>query len=77
MSRLGVLVLMVGFGASFGYTVQGRISLAIGRTLDVLGMDKPAAKAAAIHGPIVSIASIAIIVIVLAMFERRRRRQRA
>ena len=75
VSRLGVLVLMVGFGASFGYTVQGRISLAIGRTLDVLGMDKPAAKAAAIHGPVVSIASIAIIVAGLVLWERRRRRE--
>jgi hypothetical protein len=31
ISQLGVLFLMVGFGASFGYTVMGRVSLLIGR----------------------------------------------
>lgn len=30
-SRIGIWVLMVTFGASFGYTVMGRISLLIGR----------------------------------------------
>jgi hypothetical protein len=31
MSRVGIWVLMVAFGASFGYTVMARISLLIGR----------------------------------------------
>ena len=31
MSRLGVWILMVTFGASFGYTVMARISLLLGR----------------------------------------------
>lgn len=30
-SKIGVIVLMIGFGASFGYTVMARISLLIGR----------------------------------------------
>ncbi len=30
-SRLGIWVLMVTFGASFGYTVMGRVSLLVGR----------------------------------------------
>ncbi len=30
-SRLGILFLMVSFGAAFGYTVMGRVSLLIGR----------------------------------------------
>jgi hypothetical protein len=30
-SRTGILFLMIGFGASFGYTVMGRITLLIGR----------------------------------------------
>ncbi|MDM7915943.1 MAG: hypothetical protein ACE15D_05985 [Candidatus Eisenbacteria bacterium] len=30
-SRLGVWFLMLGFGAAFGYTVMGRVSLLIGR----------------------------------------------
>lgn len=31
VSRIGILYLMVGFGASFGYTVMGRITLLLGR----------------------------------------------
>jgi hypothetical protein len=31
MARIGIIFLMVGFGASFGYTVMSRISLLIGR----------------------------------------------
>ena len=31
ISRFGIFVLMLSFGAPFGYTVMGRISLAIGR----------------------------------------------
>jgi len=31
VSRVGITFLMVGFGASFGYTVMGRITLLIGR----------------------------------------------
>jgi hypothetical protein len=31
VSKVGIVFLMVGFGASFGYTVMGRISLLIGR----------------------------------------------
>ncbi len=30
-SRLGIWYLMIGFGAAFGYTVMGRVSLLIGR----------------------------------------------
>ncbi|MEW6025922.1 MAG: hypothetical protein AB1599_01315 [Planctomycetota bacterium] len=30
-SKIGILFIMVGFGASFGYTVMARISLLIGR----------------------------------------------
>ncbi len=31
VSKIGILFIMVGFGASFGYTVMARISLLIGR----------------------------------------------
>ncbi|MBD3160513.1 MAG: hypothetical protein GF346_00205 [Candidatus Eisenbacteria bacterium] len=31
ISQVGITFLMVGFGASFGYTVMGRVSLLIGR----------------------------------------------
>ncbi len=42
ISNVGILTVMVGFGASFGFTVMARISLAIGRFIflfrDWLGM---------------------------------------
>jgi hypothetical protein len=31
ISQVGITFLMIGFGASFGYTVMGRVSLLIGR----------------------------------------------
>jgi hypothetical protein len=31
VSRVGITFLMIGFGASFGYTIMGRITLLIGR----------------------------------------------
>jgi hypothetical protein len=31
IARVGIIFIMVGFGASFGYTVMGRVSLLIGR----------------------------------------------
>jgi hypothetical protein len=36
-SRIGILFVMVGFGAAFGYTVMARISLLIGRLQFLLG----------------------------------------
>jgi len=41
ISRIGILTLMLSFGASFGFTVMGRISLAIGRAETLLGLDQP------------------------------------
>ncbi len=37
ISYLGIIFIMVGFGASFGYTVMARISLFIGRLQFLLG----------------------------------------
>jgi len=37
MARLGILVMMVTFGASFGYAVMGRVSVLIGQFRDLLG----------------------------------------
>jgi len=74
VSRFGVWILMIGFGASFGYTVQGRLSLAIGRAMDVLGKDKDPLLADRIHGPLVAIVSIAVIVLGIVLWELRLRR---
>ena len=36
VSKIGIYFLMISFGASFGYTVMSRISLAVGRAQEVL-----------------------------------------
>ena len=74
VSRFGVWILMIGFGASFGYTVQGRLSLAIGRAMDVLGKDKDPVLADRIHGPLVAAVSIALIVLGILLWELKLRR---
>jgi hypothetical protein len=72
VSRVGLWILMIGFGASFGYTVQGRIALAIARAQDIRGKFVSPADAAQIHGELAAIASIAIIVAGIWIWERRR-----
>jgi len=71
-SRVGVWILMVGFGASFGYTVQGRIALAIARAQDIRGTFVSPADAAQIHGEVAAIVSSVIIVAGIWIWERRR-----
>jgi len=62
VSRFGVWILMIGFGASFGYTVMGRLALMIGRIQEIRGDTMPSAVADQVHGPWVALASIIIIV---------------
>ena len=62
ISRFGVMILMLSFGASFGYTVMGRISLAIGRALEMLGMNRPPHEVAQIHPRIATGLALALIV---------------
>ena len=35
-AKVGIWTLMIGFGASFGYTVMARLSLLIGRVIYLL-----------------------------------------
>jgi len=74
VSRFGVFVLMLSFGASFGFTVMGRISLAIGRAQHLIGKDLSVDKAAQINPHIASLLSI-VIVIGLIVFMKRRKKQ--
>ncbi len=74
VSRVGVWVLMIGFGASFGLTVQGRLSLAIGRAYSVMGRTVNPSDAEQIHGPYVALISLAIIGLGLVGWELRRRK---
>jgi hypothetical protein len=70
VARFGVYVLMIGFGASFGYTVQGRLALAVGRAMDVLDKDKSPEVAARIHGPIVALVVIILLVAGILLWEK-------
>lgn len=69
VSRFGVWVLMIGFGASFGLTVQGRLALAIGRVQDISGSNLTPEKAGQIRGPLVALISLVIIVAGLVLWE--------
>ncbi len=71
ISRYGVWVLMVGFGASFGFTVQGRISLAIGRAMQCLGVNESAAQAEAFHSRVVSVVCVVVIFGTIIFLQRR------
>jgi Helix-hairpin-helix motif len=75
VSRFGVWVLMVGFGASFGFTVQGRIALAIGRALDIQGQTIAPEDADRIHGPLVAVLSALVIVAGIVVWELREKRK--
>jgi hypothetical protein len=59
VSRVGIAFLMISFGASFGYTVMSRISLAIGRARFL------------IEDAVVAVALIACVTIALFVWNRR------
>ncbi len=40
-ARIGILFLMISFGAAFGYTVMARMSLLIGRLSDLIEYSSP------------------------------------
>ncbi len=72
VSRIGLWILMIGFGASFGWTVQGRIALAIGRAQDIRGTFMAASDARQVHGELAALVSIVIVVAGIYLWERRR-----
>jgi hypothetical protein len=70
VSRFGVWILMIGFGASFGFTVQGRIALAIGRAQAIRGTFMDPSEAAQIKGEWAAVISIIIIIAGIVVWER-------
>lgn len=77
VSRFGVWILMIGFGASFGFTVQGRIALAIGRAQYVLGRKLDEVQRDQVMGWLVALVSIAVIVVGIVLWERQVKRREA
>lgn len=75
VARTGVWILMLGFGASFGYTVQGRISLAIGRAMECLGTTQSAAEAVQYQSKLVSTICVIGIFGTVAYLQYRKSRQ--
>jgi len=70
VSRFGVLVLMLSFGASFGFTVMGRISLAIGRAQALLGFGMPQELYDQVQPVQVTMVSLALIIVALVIWQR-------
>ncbi len=75
LSRVGVWIIMIGFGASFGFTVQGRIALAIGRAQDIRGKFMDPSEAAQVHGELAALISVIIVVVGIAGWERYTKRR--
>jgi hypothetical protein len=73
VSRVGLWILMIGFGASFGWTVQGRIALAIARAQDIRGRFMSPHDAARVHGEVAAVVSGAVIAAGIWFWEKRRR----
>ncbi len=71
VSRFGILMLMLSFGASFGYTVMGRISLCIGRVQEMLGLDRSAAEVAYIRPRLASVVLLAALIVYLVIWTKR------
>jgi hypothetical protein len=65
VSRVGIGFLMVSFGASFGYTVMSRVSLAIGRSRYLMGT------------PLITTALIVAVAVFLLVWARRQRSEGA
>ncbi len=82
ISRIGILTLMLSFGASFGFTVMGRISLAIGRAEMMLGLHEPdtlitlgsmeVQRMAAMRWT--SVGTLGLVILCIALLKRRERR---
>lgn len=71
VAKVGVWTLMVGFGAAFGYTVQGRISLAIGRAMYCMGMTQNSDVAAQLHSRTVSLVCLVFVFGTIVWLQRR------
>ena len=71
LTRFGVMVLMVSFGASFGFTVMGRISLAIGRGQELLGQSQSPENVAQIHPQLASLVALVVIIGFLVVWRKR------
>jgi hypothetical protein len=73
VSRYGILMLMLSFGASFGYTVMGRISLSIGRFQEMLGLDKSPEEVAIIQPRLATVVLGAALIAYLVVWTLRNR----
>ena len=70
LTRFGVMVLMISFGASFGFTVMGRISLAIGRAQEMLGQNRPPEEVAVIHPQAATLVSLLLLIVGMIALKR-------
>jgi hypothetical protein len=67
VAKLGIYILMVGFGASFGYTVMGRISLFIERVQSIRDWVQMSSEGGT--GAILIVWVVALIILLLILLE--------
>jgi hypothetical protein len=77
VSRVGVLVLMLSFGASFGYTVMGRITLCIGRFQEMIGLGRTPEYVAQVQPRTASLVLLAAMIVYLVLWTRSVAKQAA
>jgi len=77
IAKIGIFILMVGFGASFGYTVMGRISLFIDRVQSIRDWVKMGSDGTGGMMAIVTIVSLAVVLLIILEIMRHLRNKAA
>ena len=68
VSKIGIYFVMIAFGASFGYTVMGRVSLLIGRSYDLIEFAAPKYYYA-------TIVLVILIILILILYESMQKKE--
>lgn len=68
VSKIGIYFVMIAFGASFGYTVMGRVSLLIGRCYDLIEFATPKYYYA-------TIVLLVLVIIILILYESMQKKE--
>ena len=68
VSKVGIYFVMIAFGASFGYTVMGRVSLLIGRCYDLIEFARPNYYYA-------TLILVVLVIVILILYESMRKKE--
>ena len=70
LTRFGIMILMLSFGASFGFTVMGRLSLAIGRAQELTGLNRSPEQVEQLQPGLVSLICLGLVITFLVVWRR-------